>query len=384
MRNMLYFYTVFIDFVKLTKKKRRIMKTNRLKWMALLMVVAVLIGSCNKEDDTIPNNNINPPVASKNNYLASGSYGDIITYEIDVSNKTYSYINETTGQSGNGTFSTSSNINFNGVYEITIGGDMFYAVELAEKVFVTSLPSGRADNKLCFGISSDLDLLNDYTMSDLSGKYIYVNYDNITRWGGYEIKSDGTYTRKQGPDDETTFEEATGFSGTGTGAEAGSGTWEILSSSNSTRVIFTDTEEGTESIGTIYPGKVLLIDHGVGCGFSVGVKYPNTHSTQSSIAGTYRFLDVDLENNESGLGYYTLPAAGGNVDGLFKYSDYEGSISASNFAPVSAVNNMFKMSNEYEDITVTTLMVILPGEVMLHFNANSAGSINHGAGAKIN
>lgn len=251
------------------------------------------------------------------NYLASGSYGDIITYEIDVSNKTYSNINETTGQSGNGTFSTSSNINFNGVYEITVSGDMFYAVELAEKVFVTSLPSCRADNKLCFGISSGLDLLNDYTMADLSGKYIYVNYDNITRWGGYEIKSDGTYTRKQGPDDETTFDEAAGFSGTGTGAEAGSGTWEILSSSNSTRVIYTDTEKGTESIGTIYPGKVLLIDHGVGCGFSGGVKYPTTHSTQSSIAGTYRFLDVDLENNESGLGYYTLPAAGGNVDGFF-------------------------------------------------------------------
>lgn len=55
----------FGDFDNLTKKKKIIMKTNRLKWMALLMVVAVLIGSCNKEDVPKPNNNINPPVASK-------------------------------------------------------------------------------------------------------------------------------------------------------------------------------------------------------------------------------------------------------------------------------------------------------------------------------
>ncbi len=110
--------------------------------MTLLMVIAVLIGACGKdEDDTTledDNNNNNQTVENKNNYLASGSYGDVITYQIDEDNNTYSYINETTGESDSGTYTSSSVQNLNGVYEISIASDKFYAVELDDKIICDS------------------------------------------------------------------------------------------------------------------------------------------------------------------------------------------------------------------------------------------------------
>jgi len=356
------------------------MKTNYFKLLTLLMVIVALIGSC-KKDETKPDDE-NPQIEKKNNYLASGSYGDVITYSIDENNNTYSYTNETTGQSDSGTFTTSSNTNLTGVYEVSIGGENFYAVELAEKVFATSLPSGRAENKLCFGISADLDLSTNYSMADLSGKYIFIVYDDNhsgSHWGGYDLKSDGTYTWNYGPDDETTFDEATHFAG------GGSGTW-VLSSSNSSRVIF--TEGGIDYEGTIYPGKAMLVDNGVGGGFSIGIKYPDTHTTQSSIAGTYKYLDiiVNTSNPETGVGYYTLPATGGDVNYYYKYngSSGEGSGNCYDFAPVSQVNNMFKTLADYGGIVYTTWFIILPGEVMLYFSASPTELVSYGIGAKIN
>ena len=357
------------------------MKTNLIKLMTLIMVSAMLFVSCKKDDDTEPDNNNNPPVENKNNYLAAGSYGDVITYEIDEDNNSYSYTNETTGQSDSGTFTASSNSNLPGVYEVSIGGDLFYAVELAEKVFATSLPSGRAENKLCFGISSDLDLSTGYTASDIAGKYLFILYAQVSgedMWGGYEINEDGTYTWQLGPNNVSDFNESSHFSG------GGSGTWEI-SSTDPSKIIF--TEGGVDYTGTIYPGKAMLIDNGIGEGFTLGIYYPGSHVSQSSIAGQYTYLDLTTDGYQ-GVGYYNIPSSGGTLDYYWKYNTTsipEGSDSSSDFAAVPEVNNMFKTTSIVDSQVFTTYFVLLPGEVMLHFcEGETAGLVSYGIGAKIN
>ena len=86
------------------------------------------------------------------------------------------------------------------------------------------------------------------------------------------------------------------------------------------------------------------------------------------------------------MGYYTLPATGGNVEYYYKYSGSsgEGTGNCSDFAPVSQVNNMFKCSSEIDGIVYTTWFVLLPGEVMLYFSASPTELVSYGVGAKIN
>lgn len=65
------------------------MKTNYFKLMTLLMFIAVLAVACTKDNEgEAPPGNNNPTVpAEVNKYTACGSYGDVIRYEIDETNK---------------------------------------------------------------------------------------------------------------------------------------------------------------------------------------------------------------------------------------------------------------------------------------------------------
>ncbi len=359
----------------------------KLNAFLFLLVLLALFSSCSKENnDDDKNNNDddnNQTETTTNKYLGSGSYGDVITYEVDEEANTYKYNNETTGQSDSGTFTYSTDENLSAVYEVTLNGsETYYAIELADEAFATSLPSGRADNALCFSISNEIDLSTDYSASEIAGKYLYImiydieNQTSSELYGGYDIKEDGTYTWAYGPADPADFSD--NFSG------GGSGTWEI-SSTDPSRIIF--TEGGTDYIGTIYPGKAMLIDNGVGYGFSLGVKYPDSPVSQASIAGKYHFLDI--MGSEQGVGYFTLPASGfQNLDQYMKYNGPTGEITdptITGFERVSAINNMFKITSNPGNDDYYTYCMLLPGEIMMHFCLNPDGVKieSYGLSAKI-
>lgn len=359
-------------------------KTTKISVIAFLSL-AISFSACKKDDDEpTPDDNNNPPITNVNKYMGSASYGDVINYEINEDNKTYKYHNETTGQSDSGSYIVSTNPNLNGIYEIAIGSETFYAVELAENAFVTSLPSGRAENKLSCALSSDLDLSADYSTSDLAGKYLFMliyDTDNQTAsnvYGGYDLSADGTYTWGYGPANPSSFTNAN-FSGEGTG------TWAV-SSSDPSRIIF--SEGGVDYIGTIYPDKAMLVDNGTGNGFTFGVKYPDTHITQSSVAGTYRFLDI--MGDEEGVGYFSFPASGfTNLDQYMKYNGSTGEITdatITGFEEVSAINNMFKITSNPGSGDYYTYAIILPGNIMMHFclDLDQTTIISYGLSAKIN
>ncbi len=352
----------------------------------MFFLSGLILLACKKDadensDSNLPDNNNNnntEETVEYNKYLASGSYGDVIRYEIDEENNIYKYYNETTGQSDSGTYVVSNDANLQGVYEVSLGSDNFYAVELADKAFATSLPSGRAENELCFGLSADLDLSTSFSTSDIAGKYLFIIYDDLTSseiWGGYELFSDGTYTWQLGPQDEANFDENTHFAG------GGSGTWGI-SSEDPSRLIF--TEDGIDYFGTVYPGKAMLIDNGTGNGFTLGIYYPDTHVSQSDVAGYYRYLDITLDGDQ-GVGYYNIPSSGSELSYYYKYrSSSEGTGSCSDFTTVGTVNNMFKCTDIFDGDTFYNYFIILPGEVMLHFCAGDNGLVSYGIGAKIN
>ncbi len=353
----------------------------KISFLASLIIIAIIsFSSCKKDDDNNPPPGGNNPTVKISKYLAAGSYGDIITYEINSTNKTFSFINETTSQSGNGTYVLSTNPNLNGVYEITIGGNFYYGIEIPGKLFATSLPSGNQANALCFGLSSELNLTTQYTPADLSGRYLWIMYHDIEdfEWGGYEVFADGTYTWQFGPEDDNDFNENTHFAG------AGSGTWQV-STTDPSRILF--SESGSSEVGTIYPGKMMLIDNGIGMGFTAGVKYPNTPISQASIAGNYRWLDVTPEGY-LGVGNFSLPASGNSANYYYHYYNNpyasSGNSTMFNFRRSTMINNVFIGEDNWEGDIFYTAFIVLPGEALLFFTWGDDGMVSYGIAGKIN
>lgn len=348
-----------------------------------LLAGTILFCRCTKDEKKDDKTNPTPPPVTqeKNKYTVAASYGDIISYELNNTSKTYTYSNETTGQSGSGSYVVSSNSNLTGIYEISSGGNTYYAIELAKKIMATTVPSGRTENKLCFGITADQNLATSYTTSDLSGKYLFLDYgafDDGNVLGGYQLNENGTFSWNYAPHDVALFNPNTHFTG------LGSGTWSI-SSSDASRISYTENNQTFQ--GSILPGKLMLIDNGMGNGFTVGIKYPETHITQASIAGTYRYLDI-MSNGEIGVGWYSLPASGQTINYYYKYngSSGEGTGSLNTFVSIPQINNVFKATDVQGSETYDVYFMVLPGEVMLYFclEVNAMNLISYGIGAKIN
>jgi hypothetical protein len=357
---------------------RTITKTIQVIILGLgLLFIPMVYSSCVDEEDPEPQEE--EEVQTGRNYLASASYGDVVRFTLNEEDKTLTYHNETTGEKGSGSYKLTENTNISGVIEVTYDGVTYSAIELENNVLITSAPSGRTENRLCFGISSDVDLESDYTKADLSGRYLFVIYDSMTGdsiYGGYELFANGTFKYDFGPEEEADFNASKHFSG------AGSGTWTI-SAQDKSRIIY--REDGETYIGTVLPGKAMLLDNGEGAGFIVGLKYPSERVDQSEVGGEYRVIDVTVDG-QSGIGTYTLPSQGSSMSYYMKYDGPSGvdQGSISTFAPVPNMNNAFKATVTDSDDTYTAYFVIFPGEALLHFTVSEKeGLISYGAGAQL-
>jgi hypothetical protein len=255
------------------------------------------------------------PPPSGRPYLAMGNYGDLIRYTV-ADDHSYAYVNETTGETGSGQYTVSADPDLEGVYVATTTSGTYYAIELADGVFVTSNPSGNASNRLVVGLPADLDLSTEYAPADLAGDYVYVtlapSWNDFT-YGGYRLNAGGTYTWGQIPmsadPDQPTFHFTDYVSG---GPASGVGEWAVLDDDPS-RVRFTDASTGDSTyLGTVYPGKAMMIDGGPGYGFTLGLRYPAAPVTQAQLAGTYRFIEVTA-GGDTGVGWYQIPATGDQI-----------------------------------------------------------------------
>lgn len=356
-------------------KRRKIVGVS----FVVLAMIAVFIYGCKKDTKSPVTNGSGGGTSTEiNNYLAAGSYGDLIKYSIDKGKSKISYTNETTNTSGSYDYNVSTNPNLNGIYQITDGSKNYYGIELNKKTFLTSIPSGNLFNLLSFGVYSDVNLKDNYTKEQLAGKYIFIiyNHENDEEvYGGYELKSDGSFTWQFGPNEPNNFNENSHFSGGGTG------TWSV-STADPSRIVI--KENSNVTIGTLYPGKIMLIDNGVGKGFTLGLKYPDSPVTQSSIAGKYKFMDFN-NDGEVGVGHYNIPSNGGNLNYYYRYNGQsgEGTGNSTDFSKLSSMKNVFKCTSYYENDPFKIYFVLLPGEMFLHFVVAEEGLISYGIGSKI-
>jgi hypothetical protein len=312
----------------------------------------------------LPGNN-----SSEHNYFLTGNGSNAITYKIDKNDKSYTFINESSGTSGSGVFSLSSNPNLNGIYETTVNGLVYSAIELPGKFFATTAPSGNANNSFSFGITADLNLLSDINTEAIPGRYIWIDFDNLEDfdWGGTDIKSDGTFTWQLGPESDADFDESVHFAG------GGSGNWAV-SSTNPSRINFSFF--GNTFEGAIYPGKALIHPHRTGRGFTAGIKYPETPVSQISAAGKYKWIDRTPEGYR-GVGLFDLPASGTTASAYMYYYNNpyvdSGTATITNFKRSSKVNNAFTGQTGTEGDMSYTSFIILPGEALLFFTWDEDG-----------
>jgi hypothetical protein len=311
-----------------------------------------------------------------NHYFSMNSNGDLIRFNLDSDNGTYSFTNESSGQSNDGNFTISSDPNLSGVY---VTSNDHFIIELPDEAFVTSLHLGRQNYNIVFGLTSERDL----TGNDLSGNYIFLTYTNagLDDCGGYSVSSNGTFTYGIAPHPDSITAPFNYFQGDG------SGTWEF-DPNDSSRIIAT---EGSEDYsGTIYPGKIMLLNNGSGAGFIVGLVYPSSPVSLSQIAGTYRGIDYSLETGEYGVGYYTIPSSSGPVNWYVEYSGSSGVQSGTTSGNVighTHVNNLFQVDDvdpgQFDD---TAYFLLLPGEIMLHYIEDNTTDelISYGIAIRIN
>ncbi len=357
------------------------MKRSFLFFLASILVVSFTFLGCKKDIDD--NLNPNQNKSEIRHYFTSASYGDIIALTIDGDNLTYSFINETTGESGSGSFRLSSNPKLSGIYETTIGNNKFYTIELPEVAIISTLPLGNSQNRICFGVSSDIHQENNYNLADFVGKYLFLNFNDNEKdpenfLGGYEVFADGSYTWGFSNSGLTSVN----FSG------LGSGTFNFVEGDNS-RLQFIEND-GFVGIGNVYPGKLFVMDNGEGNGFCVGVEYPSAPITQSQIAGNYKMLSITTFREEQ-VGYFSLPTSGKDIsfyeelnDGTIYHSSQEG-VFINSFEKDANFNNLFKMTMTVEyDWEVKVYFIILPGEMMMYFSTEPDGSIGaYGLALKI-
>ena len=361
------------------------MKTNYVKLMTLLIVFAMLTGACKKdEDETIPDNNNQTDIIK--NYSGSGSKGDLITFSINQTDKTYTVHNETTGNDDNGVYTVKTG-NFNGIYEVTANNETFFAVELSDKVLAANFPTGNSENDISFGVSSSLSYLNN--SANIIGDYIWIIMSNNEvdgsvlnkEWGVLTIKSDGTWVTKNyigGSGSTSNYLSPEDFSETLpliSGDQAG--TW-VVNGTHQERLNVTINGATGTLTGYVYGdanSSAFVLDLGTGNGFLLGIK--NTNASLPNIAGTYNYIDVAVDGSK-GAGNYTISSTGSVI---WNYINTAGSIDSGSFNLTQC--NTLRNTYYGTDVNLGDVYVVICGDIILHFIFDNNGFASYGAGGKI-
>lgn len=365
---------------------------NPLKTIAILLSATALVFSSCKKDDP----DIDPPVVDEiTNYSGSGSEGDLITFDINQTDQTYTINNETTGQEDEGRYEVMDTPGLEGIYSVTIGSDEFYAVELDDKIIAANFPTGNPLNTISFGVSSALD--NSGNTNNIAGDYTFIIMDNegimgdpsIKEWGVISINSNGTWIKQSfasntgdGSIPEMNPESYSGQLPLSTGD--GSGSWAV-NGTNKERLDVTIDGTSDALSGYVYADAneaAFLLDLGTGNGFLIGLKITD-NSSFSSITGDYKFVNV--WDNGFGAGNYSISSSG-DVDWVHQGSDGPSSGTFELTKCGNAFSNVYySPSVQLEDTYFEKLYCVIVGDIIIHFGFdNSNGDFaQYGIGARI-
>jgi hypothetical protein len=295
----------------------------------------MFFSSCTKKgtDDT--------STAIKNTYAGSGAYGDLVTFDINQTYKSYTTHNETTNQLSSGNY-TILDGQLQGIYKVTAASNTFFAVELNNKFLAANFPTGNTKNNLSMGISSKIDNTNN--MTNIAGDYAYIEIDangyfgdgNYKEWGVVTVATNGVFKGRAfatggtyGLAKTISPEQWTGFPITGTIADQDfSGTFTIDAAHKERLTVAVNNAPGADYHGFVYATStegVLILDEGVGKGFIFAIKVNNS-STLANIVGSYKYISVLKQNSlnvpvggnatilSNGSGTYTQMFPNGTIE----------------------------------------------------------------------
>ncbi len=345
------------------------MKTTTLRLMAIILVGFIIAISCEKTNNTPANNEFT------NQYSGAGSYGDLITFNVNQIDQTYMVTNETTGLKDQGSYEVLEG-EFSGIYKIKVNESTFYAVELSDKIIAANFPTGNTNNDISFGISKTIDNTNN---SFIPGDYVWVAMNSgdagdlyaDTETGLFTLFDDGSWIAGEfdsAPNDYSRIEPSM------------SGNWQVdeidkekinLSFEN---VLLTGYAYATTSAG------IVLIDLGYGNGFLLGYKV--MPSTIVDIEGNYKFIDVDGDGSK-GAGSYTITSTGEVTYSHIDTNGDELTGSFDNLTPFKVLKNVYLAEDAEVNGEVVDVYLVIIDEFIMHFCVDEDGLNSYGAGARL-
>ncbi|MBN1151202.1 hypothetical protein JXA84_08305 [candidate division WOR-3 bacterium] len=340
------------------------MKTSLLQKSAFFMIASLAVTgfSCSSSSSTGPSGG-GGTTTPEENYFGVTPSGDMVTLNIDLDAKEYTFFNITTNDTTKGTFTVSSDPNYTGAY---ITSNNHYIIEAPGEFFITSVPLGNKQFGITFGITSKNNL-NNYSFE---GNYVFLVFtaEGFADWGGFTINSNGTYTYGIAPEPSLITSPFNYFQG------SGAGTWQV-SSADSSRVVL--TEGSTVRYGTVNPGKTMIIQGNDE--YIIGVKYPSSPASFSQIAGRYTAVDHDIDDGQ-GIGNFQVPSSSAPVNFYFKYQNGNtASGTTSDLLSHQYVNNMFYTYLDQQFIG----SLLLPGYIMMYWRFENDSLVGSGIGAKL-
>jgi len=390
------------------------------KFLAVLVVFAfVLFFNCSKSSQSSPAQPepTQAPSDVQKKYSGSASKGDLITFEINQTQKTFKITNETTSYTYSNSYTDLTVPELTGVHKAVVndpnaGTINCYAIELADGIICANFPTsplGAGAHYISFGVSQAFDNTGKENM--IAGDYIGVHvWDQaingstaIKIWGMIRVDANGrwklkNYATKTGDNTIPPADPATpssyGNVSYVAGAGDSAGDWAISGTNKERLKVWDDANPGTTLTGYAFAdasgNAAFLLDMGPNQGFIMALKEPAAAISQASMAGTYKYVDIWYHSGAwPGAGNYTIPSSG---TGTYTHIDLSGNTTNGNLTAMTQcapLTNMFLMSNVQIDSdgvggpeSYNVYLAVLE-DVIFHFIFDTNGDfVSYGIGVK--
>lgn len=391
-------------------------KLNLKKWALFLGLSVFLFSSCGDDggDDkpaATNNNGGGGGTTGINKYKGSGSYGDLIAFDIDQTNSTYTARNSTTGVTENNSFevldaalevdSVIYDV-YEGIYEVTEADlSKTYAVEIGDRLLAGNFSSGNSQNEIFLAVEEA-----DYTgrESEIVGTYFYValvpgqQSSGDNEWGMFSIDSEGEIhgfgTSSVAPGDTTVSVPLDSANASFHDGYFGAD----LELDGDELYIIEDGVRNSDIVGYVYIGgesTTILFDQGDGNGtyfaFKSDLSQANGNEDFAQYEGNYKYVDFYRNSAplDKGAGNFTVYENGGtryldySLIGWDKNNDeYYVDVTADVVMDWTGFPGIYQSDNW--DGNGSTLYHVFAGDLVMYFDYNSSGLFEgYGVGGKL-